>query len=305
VRTETAIGQSTTSVAFAAVQLARKLFGKFHHRTALVIGAGEMAEQVARYLIDGTVSPLLGANRSREHAVELLAALPPRPGGVIGLDELEDALVGADLVTTSTAASEPVLSTALVRAAMRRRKNRPLFIVDIAVPRDVEPGVGDLYNTYLYHIDDLKQVVRAGEARRRAEAAVAETIIKSEVCGFARWVEERAVVPAIATLRRRGHAVAQHEVERVLRRIGGKLDAGEEEAIRHLGDAIVAKLLHQPTVRLKEAAASGHAGGHVDALRYLFALDEDPEGRINGRLTQSAKAGSEDPCREHRDRRIS
>lgn len=278
VRTETAIGESTTSIAFAAIQLARKLFGKFHHRTALVVGAGEMAERIARYLIDGKISRLVVANRSRDHAEALLASLPKRPGGVIALDEIGSALDEADLVASSTAAEEPLLTREVVRASMRRRKNRPLFLVDIAVPRDVEPAVGDLYNVYLYHIDHLKQVVREGEARRRAEAVVAESIIESELRAFDVWLEERSVVPTIATLRRFGNGVAHDEVERALRKLN-HLSGPDQEAIRYLGDAIVAKLLHRPTIRLKEAASEGDAGQQSEAVRYLFALEESQNGQ--------------------------
>lgn len=284
VRTETAIGQSTTSVSSAAVDLARKLFGSLERRTVLVVGAGEMAKQVAGYLIGADAAGVIVANRSRSRAEALLESLPRLLGSVIDLDGVGTALGGADLVVTSTGAKEPILTVEMVRKAMKQRRNRPLFVVDIAVPRDVEPAVGDLYNVFLYHIDHLREVVRDGEICRQAAAALAEEIVEGEVKEFHRWLDERRVVPAIALLRQRGHAVADAEVERVLRRIGG-LSPEDEEAVRHLGNAIVSKLLHDPTVRLKEAAA-GERGArrYVEALKYLFALR--PESGLNGRSAQ-------------------
>ncbi len=291
VRTETAIGQSTTSVASAAVDLARKLFGSLERRRALVIGAGEMAKQIARYLVDAEVGGVIVANRSRERAERLLAAMPRALGEIIDLEGVAGALTRADLVTTSTAASKAILDVAMVRSAMKQRRNRPLFIVDIAVPRDVDPAVGGLYNVFLYHIDHLRNVVRDGEASRQAEAAQAERIVEDEAGLFHRWLDERRVVPAIAMLRQHGHDVAETEVEKVLRRIEG-LSAADQKAVRHLGHSIVTKLLHDPTVRLKEAAA-GERGARrfVEALRYLFALGESGPGGANGRSGLSDGAG--------------
>lgn len=270
VRSETLLGQGAASVSSAAVELAKKIFGSLHGRRALVLGAGEMSEITLECLRSEGVRSCVVANRTYEHAY----ALAERWGGrAVGWESLSDELPGVDIVVSSTAAPHYVLTRDRFRSALPDGPARPLCILDIATPRDVEPSLGDESNVFLYNIDDLQQVVEANLGRRRAELPRAEAIVATGVGEFWAWYEALAVVPTIRDLRDRGEAVRSAEVEKALNRLS-HLDPADRETVDQLTRSILNKLLHAPTVRLREAAGNGRGLAVLDSVRYLFELDE-------------------------------
>lgn len=273
VRTETELGLGAASVSTAAVELTKKIFGSLRGRNALVLGAGEMSEITLELLRDEGVRSWVVTNRTYDRAVDLAT----RWGGrAVAWEELGSALPGAEIVICSTSAPHPVLTLERFRAALPRRLSRPMCIVDIAIPRDVDPRVGAEPNVFLYNVDDLRQIVDASLDRRRAEIPHAETIIANGVEDFWNWHASLAVVPTIRDLRERGESVRQAEVERALRRLE-HLPPEDRQAIEAMTRSMLNKLLHSPTVRLREAAGNGRGTSVLDAVRYLFELDRDPE----------------------------
>lgn len=271
VRNETEIGQNAVSVSYAAVELARKIFGTLAGKKVLIVGAGQMSELTAKNLCDHGASTVLVANRTRDKATELAE----RYGGqAVEFAELGRWLAEVDIVISSTGAPHVVIDFETVREAMRARRNRSLFLVDIAVPRDIEPRVNQLDNVYLYNVDDLESVVEANLAKREREVARAESIIRVEVAAFASWLAERQVVPVIRALRDHGEEIRQEELQKLFSRLPG---LGEEERalIAQATRGMFNKLWHTPVVRLKEAAARDEGGvRYADVVRQLFGLDE-------------------------------
>lgn len=270
VRSETQLGIGAASVSSAAVELAKKIFGSLHGRRALVMGAGEMSEVTLECLRSEGVKSCVVANRTYEHAHELAE----RWGGrAVRWESIAEELPGADIVVCSTAAPHHILTRERFRAALPGGPTRPLCIIDIATPRDVEPQVGSESNVFLYNIDDLKQVVDVNLDRRRAELPKAEAIVAAGVGEFWGWYEALAVVPTIRDLRDRGEEVRRAEVEKALGRLS-HLAPADREAVDALTRSILNKLLHAPTVRLREAAGNGRGLAVLDSVRYLFELDE-------------------------------
>jgi glutamyl-tRNA reductase len=270
VRSETQLGIGAASVSSAAVELAKKIFGSLHGRRALVMGAGEMSEVTLECLRSEGVKSCVVANRTYEHAHELAE----RWGGrAVRWESIAEELPGADIVVCSTAAPHHILTRERFRAALPGGPTRPLCIIDIATPRDVEPQVGSESNVFLYNIDDLKQVVDVNLDRRRAELPKAEAIVAAGVGEFWGWYEALAVVPTIRDLRDRGEEVRRAEVEKALGRLS-HLAPADREAVDALTRSILNKLLHAPTVRLREAAGTGRGLAVLDSVRYLFELDE-------------------------------
>ncbi len=271
VRHETGIAENPASVSSAAAELAARVFDDLGSRTILLVGAGKMAELAAANLLSRGVGRLVVANRSLERA----QPLAERFGGrAVGLDTLEEQLAAADVVIASTGARELVLTAGQVERALRRRRGTPVFFIDIAVPRDLDPAINDLDGCYLYDIDDLERVVEESVAGRREEAARAEAIVDEEAQAFDAWQRSLDVVPAIAGLRRRAEEIRAAELARARARLAG-LSPRELTAVESLTAQIVNKLLHVPTVRLKEAAAAPDGAARADALRYLFDLGDD------------------------------
>lgn len=272
VRTETRIARSSSSVASAAVELARRIFGGLDGREVLVVGAGKMGELAARHLYAAGCARLLVVNRTRERAEELAGRMRGVGGAASahGLDELQALLTRADVVLCSTGAAQPVLSREVVQRAMKARKGRWLCLLDIAVPRDVEPTVGELPNVYLYDVDALTRIATDHLEERRREAERAEIILDEEVARCAESLRSRGVVPTIRALREHFGAVARAEAERTLRRLGSVAEK-ERREIELLAESIVNKLLHQPLTSLKREAESQPL---LDAVRTLFALPE-------------------------------
>jgi glutamyl-tRNA reductase len=270
VRTETRISEHAVSVSYAAVELAKKIFQDLSAKTVLILGAGEMSELTARHLISHGVQQLLVANRTPERALELAVKLA---GQGVALAELPGYLPKADIIVSSTGASELVIRKVDVQNALKLRKNRPMFFIDIAVPRDIDPTVNELDNVYVYDIDDLQHVVEENRKAREREAAVAETIIAREVEDVLKWFDEQQVVPAVIRLRRKAETIRNQEIEKLFARLGPVSDS-EREAIEAMASSIINKLLHTPIVRLKQESQARGGGRYLQALRDLFSLDE-------------------------------
>jgi glutamyl-tRNA reductase len=270
VRSETQIGHGALSVSSAAVQLSKKIFGALGGRRAMVLGAGEMAELALASLQEEGVQAAIVANRTFERAQVLAAQYGAT---AVHYDEAWDALADVDLLLCSTAAPRPVVNAERVRAAIARRGDRPLCILDIALPRDVDPAVGKLDNVYLYDLDDLQAVVSSNLQRRHSELPAAESLIAAEVESFWQWVAGLAAVPVVTQLREEMHRVRERELATAMKRLGD-LTPEQRAVVEHFAMSLTNKFLHEPSVRLRAGAANGRGLGFVDAVRYLFALDE-------------------------------
>jgi len=269
-RTETAIGESPSSVSAAAAALAQQVFGELDGRRVLIVGAGKVGELAARNLRSRGADVAFVANRSADRAVELARKLGSEP---LPLEGVAVELERADVVVSSTGAAGFVITRDAVEQSVRRRKGAPLFLIDLAVPRDVEPSVGELDGCFLYDIDDLEAVVAESLAGRHREAERAEAIVAAEAKRFREWQASLDVVPAIASLREHAEAIRTAELAKAEGRLGG-LSESERRTVDSLTSQIVNKLLHGPIVRAKEAAAL-EGVGYADALRHLFGLDDD------------------------------
>jgi glutamyl-tRNA reductase len=273
------------SISYAAIELAKKVFDTLTGRTILVVGAGKMSELTAKHLVANGVHSVLVANRTHERAV----ALAEKFGGeAIRYDDLFTRMHSADIVISSTAATHHVITKDKVAQAMKGRGGRPLFLIDIAVPRDIEPTVNDLSNVFLYDIDDLSGVVESNLEERMREARKAEGIIDEELAAFESWLESMEVVPTVAALRARAERIREAELEKAIKRLGG-LSEKELATVEMLTEAIVNKMLHGPTARLKEIAGSKYGVAYVEAVRYLYGLDQaegkpHPGERLRGIL---------------------
>jgi glutamyl-tRNA reductase len=268
VRSETGLGDGAVSVSYAAIALAKKIFGQLEGLNVLILGAGEMAKLTGTHLQAQGVKQLTIASRTLENAQALAARLH---GRAVPWASLSQSLADADIVVTATGSSEPVLTRAGVEDAMRPRRSRPLFVIDIAVPRDVEPAVGRLDQVFLYNIDDLQTIVKENLARRTSEVARAEAIVREEVDRFKLWMQSREVVPTVVALRQRFEAIRLAELER----LEPKLAALPPEARARVDEVthlIVEKLLYSPTEQLKGADDEAQAVAYADALNKLFSL---------------------------------
>jgi glutamyl-tRNA reductase len=272
VRSETGLGIGAASVSSVAVDLTKKIFGSLKGRRALVLGAGEMSETTMECLRAEGVRTAIVANRTYERARELAERLG---GEAIHWEEFGRVLPEVDIVICSTAAPHPVLTVERLRGALPGGPRRPLCIIDIAIPRDVDPALGKVENVFLYNIDDLQGIVDANLGRRRAQLPAAESIVLGGVDDFWGWYSSLAVVPTIRALRDRGEALRQAEVERALRQLS-HLSPEDQLAIDALTRSLVNKVLHAPTARLRQAAGNGRGTGVLDTVRYLFELDAGP-----------------------------
>ncbi len=268
-RTETAIGRGATSVSHVAVELAQKIFGDLSACHVLLVGAGEMAELAARALVAYGAGSLSILNRTRERAERLAAEFGAR---ALGWERLEEALWWADIIIASTGAPHAIFRPENVGRALFMRRNRPLFFIDIAVPRNVDPEVARLEGVYLYDIDDLRAVVEASLAERRREVPKVEAIVAEQQREFMAWFRSLDVVPLIVQLREQAERVGQAELERALRRLEGLSDR-ERKVVEMMAHRIVNKILHRPIVRLKERAAEREGYQYAEVIRDLFGLD--------------------------------
>ena len=269
VRTDTEIGSSPVSVAYAAVTLAQQFFAGFSQHTAVLVGAGVTVELLAKHLSRKGIGRLFVANRDVERARNLASKFG---GFALPLSELEGTLPEADILITSTASADPVITFEQVKAAIKARKRRPIFAVDIAVPRDIEAKVSTLDDVYLYTVDDLDKVVTKGQGDRETAAIDANRILDDEIVRYLSIERSKQVAPVIAALRNQGDAIREEVMEQARRRLaqGVKLD----EVIEYATAALMKKLLHNPSVRLREAGESSDEQT-IQIARSLFGLDQD------------------------------
>jgi glutamyl-tRNA reductase len=265
-RTETAIGESPASVSSAAAALAEQVFGELAGRTVLVVGAGETGELALKSLVARGATIAFVANRTAQPAEELTSRFGGKP---LGLEGVGGSLEHVDVVLSSTAAPGWTLSRGDVERVLHARKGRPLFLIDLAVPRDLDPAIHELDSCYLYDIDDLEAVVAETLAGRRREAERAETIVVGEADRFREWQASLDVVPAIASLRARAEEIRAAELARA------KLSGAERRAAESVTAAVLNKLLHLPTIRMKQAAAAADGVIYADAVRHLFGLEDE------------------------------
>jgi glutamyl-tRNA reductase len=269
-RTETAIGRGAVSVGSVAVELARTVLSGLEGKSVLVLGAGEMGELAVRHLMSSGVDRLVVASRTYDRA---LALADTWGGQALTFDRISEALAGADILLVATGAPHALVSVERVTQALAARPDRPLLVIDIAVPRNVDPAVARLPGVRLFDIDDLQATVEEHLAERRREVPRVEAILAKEVQSFMTWYRSLDVVPTLAELRERLDHIRQAELDRALRRLG-PVGERERHVIELLSERIVNQILHAPTVRLKQNAANGNGGAYSQALRELFALGE-------------------------------
>ncbi|ANF57472.1 glutamyl-tRNA reductase [Halotalea alkalilenta] len=292
VRTETGIGENPVSVAYAAVNLAGRIFDDLSHSRALLIGAGETIDLVARHLREAGIQGLIIANRTQARAERLAAEV----GGVaVGLEEVPQALSCADIVITSTASPLPVLGKGAVESALKVRRHRPIFMVDIAVPRDIEPEVGELDDVFLYTVDDLNEIIDENRRSREVAATQAESMIDERVDEWHRDRRERGAGQLIRRHRRQAEALRQAAEAHAL----AQLERGEnpQDVIRRLSHQLTNKLLHGPTARLR--AASGAERQDIIAAAEALLLDEAASDAFDAAEIDALKLGAHCPIGAH------
>jgi len=291
VRTETAVGEGAVSVSFAAVTLARKIFGRLDGRHVLVIGAGEISSLTAEHLRAQGVGDIVITSRTAAHAEALAASV----GGRAALwEDVPLLLASADIVITATGSQRPILTRAQVEATTARHRHDPLFIIDLAVPRDVEAAVGDIEQVFLYNVDDLQTIVQENLSRRSREIAHAETIVAEELLKFATWQRSRGAVPTVVALRQRFDAIRRAE----LQRLDGKLNGLSPEARARVDEVtrlIVEKLLLEPTEQLKALPDEETQIAYTEAINRLFRLR-------TGESTSSSTDAAADTSRADRQK---
>lgn len=269
IRTDTAIGESPVSVAFAAVSLARQIFSDFEQHTALLIGAGETVELTARHLYDQHLGRMIIANRTPERAHQLAAQFN---GYGISLEEIPAHLAEADIIITATGSQRPILTAEMMKPALKQRKHRPVFMVDIAVPRDIDARVAKFEDVYLYTVDDLQQVIQENLRSREEAALQAEEIIDVQVERFMAWLRAQDAVSSIRGFRQR----AEQQRDAVLAKAQHMLASGRDpqEVLQFLAHTLTNKLTHTPSVQIRQAAETGDAA-LLQAALHLYNLTKD------------------------------
>ncbi len=276
IRTETRIAENAVSISYAAVELARKIFEDLSEKTFMLLGAGEMAELAARHLINNGVRDVAVANRTYERGVELARQFC---GRAVRFEDFKEELVHRDIIICSTGAPSYILYRKEMHAIMKKRKHRPVFIIDISVPRNIDPEINRLDNVYLYDVDDLQGVVDANITGRKREAEKAEDIVNEEVVKFRRWLESLDAVPTIVALRSFAEEIKQAELRRLMNRLG-EVDEKQKRLIETTVSAVVNKLLHPPTVALKDDREDRDV--LIATIRTLYGLDA-PKDKKNHR----------------------
>ena len=279
VRTETGIASHAVSIGYAAVELARKIFGELAGREVLLIGAGEMAELTAEHLLTQGASAITVANRTLKRAMDLAQRWS---GRAASLEELPDLLARVDIVISSTGATEMVVKADQVRSVLKVRKHRPLFFVDIAVPRDVDPEINRLSNVYLYDIDDLQGVVEENRATRSQEAVRAVRILEEEVIAFQNWLETLDTFPTIVDLKEKSEKIRRAEMQKTLRHLNS-LTPEQEQALEVMTRAMTRKLIHDPILFIKGAGRHGKKDFNLDLARRVLGLDREVDDEPDGR----------------------
>lgn len=286
VRTETRIAENAVSISYAAVELARKVFGRLDGKRVLVIGAGKMGRLAARHLVNAGATHVDIVNRSEERAREIAEDIG---GTAWAMATLSDRLATADIVISCTGSRQWVVTPELLGPAMERRRFRPLFLIDIAVPRDIDPRCGSFNSAYLFDVDDLEKVVEDNLRERQREAQQAGRIIDDEVEAMMRWLVRHEVVPTIVSLREKLTRLKDSELER-MRRSHPDMPPEAAEAAGRMAHALINKILHEPTLSLRQAGGVEHGDQLVAAVRDLFNLEEEePTPSADGHSTEAAK----------------
>jgi glutamyl-tRNA reductase len=303
VRTETKISEMAVSVSYAAVELAKKIFSNLHEKTVLLVGAGEMAKLAARHLIAHGVGHVRITTRTPQHAVDLAARFG---GTAVPFDQFKDDMASADIVLVSTGAAHYLLGAEDVHRAVEERMNRPMFLIDISVPRNIDPAVRHVDNAFLFDIDDLKHRVEQNRAERVQEAEKAERMVLEEVTTMLDWMKSLEVTPTIVALRSRVDDMKRTEVDKVLARLP-HLSPQDRELVEGLASSIVNKLIHRTMVTLKAEVNSSSGPAFVEAARRFFSLDrESPSVQPIEAYTESphyhtetsSEPGADDPAPE-------
>jgi glutamyl-tRNA reductase len=281
VRTETRIAEAAVSVSYAAVELAKKIFSNLGEKTVLLVGAGEMAKLAAQHLVNHGVRRVMITTRDTVSALELAKRFN---GVAIPFEEFRQEIAEADIVLCSTGASHYLIHAEDVQRAVRIRMNRPIFLIDISVPRNIDPGVREVDNAFLFDIDDLETRIEQNREERRCEAAKAERLVEAEVAVIRQWMKSLEVTPTIVALRKRVEDIKQAELDKTLSRLA-HLSAEDRLAIEGLASAVVNKVLHGPLVTLKSEAESASGALYIEAARRFFNLFSDP--------VESAERGDE------------
>ncbi|MCL5966693.1 MAG: glutamyl-tRNA reductase [Deltaproteobacteria bacterium] len=271
VRTETKVASSAVSVSYAAVELAKKIFGLLSDKTVMLIGAGEMCELAARHMLSAGVKGILVTNRTFERAVKLAEEFDGMP---VRFEELPVHLKRADIILSSSGAPHFILRRPDIEEVIRIRRNRPMFFIDMAVPRDIDPDANQIDNVYVYDIDDLNNVIETNLEERQREAERAEEIVAGEVKAFVRWLEAQQVTPTIVTLRRKLEEIRNAEVAKALSVLGTD-DPKAKRVVEALASSIVNKVLHAPVTALKKDVEGRSPMELVAVVRELFDLPED------------------------------
>ena len=268
IRTETGIGDRAVSISYAAVELGRKIFGSLAGKSVLLVGAGEMAELAVEHLIRNKASEIYVANRTFENGVNLAKKFN---GKAIRFEEITNFLESTDIIISSTGSPDFVITRDQVKPVIRKRRNRPIFFIDIAVPRDIDPRVNRLTNSYVYDIDDLQGVVDDNIEDRQHEAIKAERIIDEAVISFRQWYDSLEVVPTIIALRNKMESIAAAEIQKTLQ--SNNIPEDSVSAIQRMTGALINKILHDPTIFLKNEGMVEDKSHYIDIIRRLFKLD--------------------------------
>ena len=269
IRTETGIGDRAVSISYAAVELGRKIFGSLEGKIVLLVGAGEMAELAVEHLIRNKAVEIYVANRTFENGVELAKKFN---GQAIRMEEITNFLEHTDIIISSTGSPDFVITRDQVKSVIRKRRSRPIFFIDIAVPRDIDPRVNRLTNSYVYDIDDLTGVVDDNLEDRRQEAIKGERIVDEAVINFRQWYDSLEVVPTIIALRNKMESIAAAEIKKTLQ--SNEIPEGSVSAIQKMAGALINKIMHDPTIFLKKDGMVGDKSLYIDTIRKLFKLDE-------------------------------
>ncbi|NJP36733.1 glutamyl-tRNA reductase [Alkalicoccus luteus] len=270
-QSETAINENAVSVSYAAVELGRKIFGGFDNKKVLVMGAGKMSELTAKHLSSSGVTDITVMNRTREKAQELAERFF---GRAEGMDTLYESLAESDILISSTGATDYVVRQEEVKKLLKKRRGRPLFLVDIAVPRDLDPALAELDNVYLYDIDDLQGIVNANLAERKKEAEKIELMIEEELVAFSQWLDTLGVVPVISALRQKASVVQEQTMESLERKLSS-LSEREKKVIRKHMKSIVNQLLRDPVTALKEIPDEEDPEKLLEYMTKVFGLEEE------------------------------
>jgi glutamyl-tRNA reductase len=270
VRSDTGIGDHAVSISYAAIKLGRKIFGTLEEKKVLLIGAGEMAELSVEHLINNGTGQIIVANRTFENGVKLAERYN---GKAIRFEEITDHLRLVDIIISSTGSADFIIRHDQVKGIMRLRRNRPIFFIDIAVPRDIDPDINLLTNVYIYDIDDLKGIIEENIEDRLGAATKGERIVDEAVIRFRGWYENLDVVPTIKALRKKADAIAEAEVKKTLNSLSNLSDE-DYQSIRRMAAAIINKILHDPMLSLKNSGTYGDKAVFLDSARKLFKLDD-------------------------------